>query len=377
MQFWLEYFFNTSNATKSRLAWVDYAKGIALILVAYRHILIGFERAGLPIHISLLKANEMFFSFRMPLFFILSGVFISHSLSKRGWIKLIKIKWETLLYPYLLWCIIQITLQIIFSKYTNADRTFKSYTYILTNPDALDQMWYLFALFNVSVVYIILKSKARLNGWIQLVIGIVFYYLSTIFNHGPIRDLLYFYPYFALGDLVSKYLLNKKYYRIYSSNTLFFILLPFFVISQWYFLHHEEIEYTKIFLFSVVALIGCAFMLNICFKLGNIDKLRFIKIVGFHSLYIYILHVSIAFALRLLLSNILGIDNTIVLLMINLPVAIIMSIIIYNIIVRNGGWYLFVLNKERINKTLIYEKNINTLVAQDITKKINKEKVET
>jgi len=377
MQFWLEYFFNTSNATKSRLAWVDYAKGIALILVAYRHILIGFERAGLPIHISLLKANEMFFSFRMPLFFILSGVFISHSLSKRGWIKLIKIKWETLLYPYLLWCIIQITLQIIFSKYTNADRTFKSYTYILTNPDALDQMWYLFALFNVSVVYIILKSKARLNGWIQLVIGIVFYYLSTIFNHRPIRDLLYFYPYFALGDLVSKYLLNKKYYRIYSSNTLFFILLPFFVISQWYFLHHEEIEYTKIFLFSVVALIGCAFMLNICFKLGNIDKLRFIKIVGFHSLYIYILHVSIAFALRLLLSNILGIDNTIVLLMINLPVAIIMSIIIYNIIVRNGGWYLFVLNKERINKTLIYEKNINTLVAQDITKKINKEKVET
>lgn len=376
LQFWLEYFFNTSNATKSRLAWVDYAKGIALILVAYRHILIGFERAGLPIHISLLKANEMFFSFRMPLFFILSGVFISHSLSKRGWIKLIKIKWETLLYPYLLWCIIQITLQIIFSKYTNADRTFRSYAYILTNLDALDQMWYLFALFNVSVVYIILKSKARLNIWTQLIIGIISYYLSTIFNHGPIREFLYFYPYFTLGDLISKYLLDKKYYKIYSSNALFLVLLPFFVISQWYFLRHEEIEYKNIFIFSAIALIGCAFMLNICFKLANDNKLIFLKIVGFHSLYIYILHVSIAFALRLLLSNVLGINNTIILLIINLPVAIIISIIIYNIIVRNGGWYLFVLNKERINKTLIYDKIMSTSIIQNITKEINKEKIE-
>ncbi|MBX5439709.1 MAG: acyltransferase family protein, partial [Thermoflavifilum sp.] len=165
---------------------MDYAKGIALILVAYRHILIGFERAGLPIHIMLLKANEMFFSFRMPLFFILSGVFITRSLEKRGWLELIKIKWQTLLYPYLLWCIIQITLQITFSEYTNSDRTLHDYAYILTNPDALDQLWYLFALFNVSVLYILLKAIGKVSPIIQLGIGILFYYLSTIFNKGRI-----------------------------------------------------------------------------------------------------------------------------------------------------------------------------------------------
>lgn len=352
ISYWIEYFFNTSNATQSRLAWVDYAKGIALILVAYRHILIGFERAGLPIHIMLLKANEMFFSFRMPLFFILSGVFITRSLEKRGWLELIKIKWQTLLYPYLLWCIIQITLQITFSEYTNSDRTLHDYAYILTNPDALDQLWYLFALFNVSVLYIFLKAIGKVSPIIQLGIGILFYYLSTIYNKGPIRDLLYYYPFFALGDVISAYLLNKKYYPIYRSYLLFFILLPVFILSQWYFLQHEDIEYTHIFRFAGVALIGCAFMLNICFILGKYDKIKFIKIVGFHSLYVYILHVGIASGLRVIFSDGFGIKNTFILLPLNLFIAITLSIMLYNFLVRNGAWFLFVLNKERIMKSL-------------------------
>ncbi|SFV32964.1 acyltransferase family protein [Thermoflavifilum thermophilum] len=356
IKYWIEYFFNISHATQSRLSWVDYAKGIALILVAYRHILIGFERAGLPIHIILLKANEMFFSFRMPLFFILSGIFISKSLEKRGWLNLIKVKSQTLLYPYILWCTIQITLQILFSKYTNSDRTLHDFTYIITNPDALDQMWYLFALFNVSVLYIILKYLLKIPALIQLGVGIIFYYLSTKYNSGPIRDLLYFYPFFALGDLVSSYLLNKKFYPIYRSHGLFFGILPAFIISQWYFLQHENIEYTHIFQFAGVALIGCAFMLNICFILGKYDKLNFLKIVGYHSLYIYILHVGIASLFRVLFTHGLEIRNTNLLLPINLILSITLSIMLYNLIIRNGGWFIFILDKKRINNSINQEK---------------------
>lgn len=357
LQYYIEYFFNASKATKSRLAWVDYAKGIALVLVAYRHILIGFQRAGLSIDLTLLKANEIFFSFRMPLFFILSGIFITKSLEKRGWIKLLKNKWQTLLYPYILWCIIQITFQILFSKYTNSNRTIHDYTYIFTDPDALDQMWYLFALFNVSAVYIILKSLLKIPAGAQLLIGIIFYYLSTIYNNGPIRDLLYFYPFFAIGDLISGYLLNKKYYPFYRSYKLFIVLLPIFVLSQWYFLQHEEIEYTHIFHFAVVALIGCAFMLNICFILERYRSIKILKIIGFHSLYIYILHVGIASALRVIFVNVIGFNNTTILLPIDLSIAICLSIIFYNIIAQNGGWFLFTLDKHRINNNIIIDKS--------------------
>lgn len=345
----ISFLFNPDVAKKSRLPWVDYAKGIAIILVAYRHILIGFERSGLHIHMWLLNANEIFYSFRMPLFFILSGVFISKSLKKRGAGGLLINKWKTLLYPYILWATIQITLQIIFSKYTNADRTIKDYSYIFLQPDALDQLWYLFALFNVAFVYIILKTYADVKAWQQLVLGIIFHTLSLTFDFGPWRDLLYYYLFYALGDFLSIYLLRKSLYNIYGSWKLFFILLPVFLISQWYFINNESIQYTHIFIFAAIALSGCAFMLNICFKLQQWGKLSFLKIIGYYSLYVYVMHVMIVSLFRSIFVNVVGIHSVPLLLILNLTIGIGLSIMIYNFAIRAGLWFMFTLDKKRIH----------------------------
>jgi len=75
--------FNWQVLQKSRMPWVDYLRGIAIVLVVYRHSLIGIDRGGLLVPAALEKANMIFYSFRMPLFFILSGIFISGSLAKK------------------------------------------------------------------------------------------------------------------------------------------------------------------------------------------------------------------------------------------------------------------------------------------------------
>src|SRR5437016_1414734 len=145
---WWSRALNLSVLQKNRWPWVDYLKGIAIILVVYRHVLIGIGRSGIYIPNYLTNANMIFYSFRMPLFFILSGLFISGSLAKRSLKKIISIKFENLLYPYLIWSFLQITLQIAMSGITNADRSLIDYTYILYQPRKLDQFWYLSALFN-------------------------------------------------------------------------------------------------------------------------------------------------------------------------------------------------------------------------------------
>src|ERR1700738_2093896 len=104
--------FNTAILEKSRLAWVDYLRGLTILLVVYRHVLVGLERSNLKIPEALVKANMIFYSFRMPLFFILSGIFINSSIARRPLKKLIFIKFENLLYPYFIWSFIQVTLQI-------------------------------------------------------------------------------------------------------------------------------------------------------------------------------------------------------------------------------------------------------------------------
>lgn len=339
--------FNTDCINKSRLAWIDYAKGIAIILVAYRHVLIGLERSGLGIHPYLMNANEMFFSFRMPLFFILSGIFISRSLAKRSIKEFILNKWQILLYPYLIWATLQITLQIIFARYTNAHRGLIDYAYIIIQPDAIDQMWYLFALFNVSVLYMFCKTLLKLNHTVQLLMGLTFYYLATIVRSGPGHDIMFFYLFYAIGDTISSNMLNKKKYNYYSSWRSFFILLPAFMLSQWYFLEHMNIEYTNVLLFAMVALIGCAFMINICFILQKYNKLKSMRIVGYHSLYIYVMHVLITSAIRSLFLRVFHITNVPLLLIISLSAGITFSIVLYNLALRSGLWFLFTLkNKE-------------------------------
>src|SRR5215216_5994597 len=135
--------FNTPVLQKKRLEWVDYLRGIAIVLVVYRHALLGIERSDVSVPAFLNDANMIFYSFRMPLFFLLSGIFISRSLVKRSFQQLVGIKFEKLLYPYLVWSILQITLQILLSDITNSKRSVLDYTYIFYQPRHIDQFWYL------------------------------------------------------------------------------------------------------------------------------------------------------------------------------------------------------------------------------------------
>src|SRR5437763_1326877 len=118
--------FNLSILQKSRLEWIDYLRGIAIILIVYRHVLIGIQRGHIQVPQALVDANMIFYSFRMPLFFILSGIFISKSLAKKSLSQLIGSKFNLLLYPYLIWSFLQLTLQIFFSPLINSDRTFSN-----------------------------------------------------------------------------------------------------------------------------------------------------------------------------------------------------------------------------------------------------------
>ena len=142
--------FNLPLIQKSRLQWVDYLRGIAIILIVYRHVLVGLQKGMIVVPEILVHANMIFYSFRMPLFFILSGIFISRSLAKKSFKELLGIKFEKLLYPYLIWTVIQITLQILFSGVTNSSRSVIDYTYIFYQTRYLDQFWYLPALFNTK-----------------------------------------------------------------------------------------------------------------------------------------------------------------------------------------------------------------------------------
>src|SRR5271154_4907855 len=81
---------------------VDVVKGIAIILVVYGHTAQGMTHRGWWVGRGASFSHTFIYSFHMPAFFFVAGLFVSGSIAKRG-NKLFTIdKLKTILYPYVL-----------------------------------------------------------------------------------------------------------------------------------------------------------------------------------------------------------------------------------------------------------------------------------
>ncbi len=352
--------FNAPILRKSRLAWVDYLKGIAILLVVYRHVLIGIQRSvavaqaqgsnipDVPAYLE--KANMIFFSFRMPLFFILSGIFISGSLAKRTLKQVIGIKFENLLYPYFVWVFLQVTLQIVLGGNTNSNRSLIDYTYIFYQPRALDQFWYLPALFNTTVIYLLVKTQLKPPVWGQFFIGATLYFTSPYLHSvSMISDWMEFYIFFALGDAVAVFFFKESTQRFLKNPYSLLLITPIFFLTQVYYLAHITEPGKADFL--VIALIGCLSMFILAFRMQSWNVASFLRIIGYHSLYIYVTHVFIAGLVRLSLTKFLHIHNPFILLACGIFFGITIPIIFYNLLILDGPlWFLFSYKKRPIRQ---------------------------
>ncbi len=143
--------------TGGRDPWVDYAKAIGIVLVVYGHVARGLFNAGIPMDVPLYeRVDSSIYSFHMPLFFFLSGIFFLHSLHRRGSLALAANKMDTILYPYILWSLIQGLTEVWLSRYTNGKVPL---TEVLSLWDPRAQFWFLYALFLVMLAAILVYRR--------------------------------------------------------------------------------------------------------------------------------------------------------------------------------------------------------------------------
>lgn len=328
----------------SRYPWVDYAKGMAIILVAYRHVLGGYEKAGIFVPEYLTLIQQSVYNFRMPLFFILGGIFVRKSLSKRSFGQFTRYKLNTILYPYLVWATLQLTLQIVFSRFTNEPKHLSDYLYLLYFPRGLDQFWFLYTIFNITMIFAVTYTLLRIKSWGQLVVGVLFYYASNfafVMEVSLLYDTLQFYIYFALGSWGAEMMLSDKNRAFLSSPYLLLALLPFFLVSQWYWLQHPDLRDFAPYLFMIIAIVGSAFVFSLSFIFSRAGVGHFLRVAGRHSLYIYIMHVIALALARVILLKFLGITHIAVLLPLGMLVSIALPVVFYQFSMKHRLWFLY------------------------------------
>ena len=92
--------------TSSRVDWVDYAKGICIILVVMMHSTLGVEKVAGDLT-SLHPFIDWARPFRMPDFFLISGLFLASRID-RPWRNFLDSKVLHFIYFYILWMSIQL-----------------------------------------------------------------------------------------------------------------------------------------------------------------------------------------------------------------------------------------------------------------------------
>ncbi len=95
----------TSATSAGRIDWVDYAKGICIVMVVMMHSVLGVELAAGQtgfMHVLVAFAKP----FRMPDFFLISGLFLAVVID-RDWRTYLDRKVVHFAYFYVLWVTIQ------------------------------------------------------------------------------------------------------------------------------------------------------------------------------------------------------------------------------------------------------------------------------
>lgn len=306
----------------SRNRHIDIARGIGILLVVFGHN-----------HYVLSQQRELFnivFSFHMPLFFFLSGIFFNTS---RSFTRTLADKSDTLLKPYL------VSLAIVaplFGAMEDANPWLYLTGVLYGNGNTLPFHWIpLWFLPNLIAVMLFAWLLVRMTGnfaktiWSQLLIVAMLHALGVVFIEA-------FWPFdFAVGKNVYQFpglpfsidivpltasffllglFLRERLLAFRPSHTVFAGVVIIFVAAHFYFDKTIDLNlrrYDGFILPAIEALCGIYMVLYLSAVADGIRGLgRLLAVVGSASLVILVFHFWFQVESRRFAVEVLGVNDT-------------------------------------------------------------------
>lgn len=289
--------------------WVDYAKSIGILLMVFGHTVRGLDSAGIVMPKFYMNTlDSMIYSFHMPLFFFLSGIYMIPVFDKWGGRRFFLGKVDTIVYPYLLWSVMQGGIEYLFSGYTNGSIGLLD-IFSVWVPRA--QFWFLYALFFIfALVGAIYYIGGRKTLWPLFLVSVAMIVFSDYFrNIWVFSSYANYLVYFMIGVVFSFYA-AEIFNMIWNKNLLVCLVLgATFLTAQWYFHIHLGLTYLdRGWLSMIVAFVSIGFVVS-CSMLLSKFNITLLLSIGSMSMVIYLLHIFAASGVRIILSKVLGVGD--------------------------------------------------------------------
>ncbi len=142
-------------------------KGIAIILVVYGHTAQGMTHRGWWAGPAATFSHTFIYSFHMPAFFFVAGLFVTGSIAKRGSRRFTIDKLQTILYPYVLLAIVSVALEPLIGRFKFETKPFRWNIFLVNLADG-QASWFLFVLFFCLMLALL---TIRVPGWLRFLIA--------------------------------------------------------------------------------------------------------------------------------------------------------------------------------------------------------------
>jgi fucose 4-O-acetylase-like acetyltransferase len=289
-----------------RESWVDYAKAIGIILVVYGHIARGLYNANVPMNEDIYKLLDTFiYSFHMPLFFFLSGLYFIKSLTNRTTKQFVFNKIDTIVYPYILWSLIQGIIEATISSQTNGSATYPEVFSLLWQPRA--HFWFLYALALVMLFGTLFYRYFNVTkASILVLIGFILFISKGYFPFSIYTNYIFSnFIYLALGMYFQQSSINNKL----EMHGIPLLITSLFIGTQYLILFHSIQTPNALGITPLITTIIAITMMIVISKLLAKRDIAVLKLIGTTSMGIYLLHILVGSSVRIFLQKVVG-NNT-------------------------------------------------------------------
>ncbi|MBX9757482.1 MAG: acyltransferase [Beijerinckiaceae bacterium] len=294
-------------APRERVEWVDTCKGIAIFLVVVGHTLGGLINSRLMSQSPAVShVIRWIYAFHMPVFFMLSGMFLPRSLRKPLQ-SFTADKLRTVAYPYVVWSALTIVFQTLLAGRTNTEARWSDLARIANAPVA--QFWFLYALLVIMLVFAVL-SKLGFRPWMLLLFAIAIHPAITpplTTGVTPLLQARVNAAYVALGAVLGSRADGMDRIARLSMGRLILIVVAGFGLTTglvWAGLDTNPAYRSLVALPGVAACIALSIAINGHWPLGGV-----LKVWGRYSLEIYVAHTMASAAVRIAGQKLFHIDN--------------------------------------------------------------------
>lgn len=280
-----------SLANNNRMLWVDSMRGFSMLIVVFGHVLLSLGIGGYSSFLS-----SVLLTFRMPLFFFVSGFFSFRIIAwwnKRRIADILKRKLQAQVLCTLVFLVVY---QYVTSGGVNIDHGFGGY-------------WFTIVLFQMYLSYMILSLISRLIK-INLVIpamllfsalgvaALVLYSRdSKIWEFLCWENLCKYYQFFTFGIICARY--KAQFFKLFRDNSFIAFMIIGWVVCMiiWYnnvffqayplaysFIHDIIVRY-----FALLTVISLFYGYRDYFS-GNMRTSRILRFIGQRTLDIYMIH---------------------------------------------------------------------------------------